>query len=691
MLAWSFTPWVGAYLPRSSSITARLTLASTSGVAPFGVVVDGVQTTSTDPTIRPLRDLAYYFECDDLGMGVYDHGMLAGTPRNRFLGGPVAAFTLVTPGTRNIRMWVSDGVSVAGPVTLSVTVQDPDVVFAGSLTTVVSASGDFTNKPVGALEVTSSDFDAQITSVVVSGSGKRVLFREGETFTSSAPGNFNSRTNYHVGVFGPTASYVNGTTFAVVEQVPESVVGMFGGNAANAAQNNDYICAWGLHFTRPAGLNYAGTFSRTGTLVTVIMAGHGLTTGQTVFLDFPSTNPADGNYVVTVLDANTFTVTTVTSGAASGNVVRNGGVALTTNNKPDTVGGVNYTKGNFTYHRCKASRVSALGSLTGGYNSVMSQCVGDNTNEGVAVAGGIGIFMDETVRGAVSDSDIDCNHGGEHCIRRQGGDYCTFTSNRMRRPATAKSFFTLRGWAGRTALTQVTSRYNQASYNDTDGSNSTVTGIFLNLDVAPQSLSAFEPIADTIIEGNLVRPPNIGFQFCSRVQAVGVTYRNNAHHFSTQTTQAFYGVQISGASTNTAQASDCEFINNSFSSVSVGGFSAFSNSSTAPNRVYNNLAYAPSATKDGTNSGSGPTFIINQNAAVVANNSSNAQIKSTNPLFSGVTTTLAGFVLQAASPYKGFGADYKVRIDARGKLRATPTAGASNSDDEQVDGWTLIP
>jgi hypothetical protein len=65
----------------------------------------------------------------------------------------------------------------------------------------------------------------------------------------------------------------------------------------------------------------SGTWSRTGTTVTVTINGNGLTNGQRVFLDIaPGTTMRDGMYAVSNVATNTFTVTSVTSGVASGTV-----------------------------------------------------------------------------------------------------------------------------------------------------------------------------------------------------------------------------------------------------------------------------------------------------------------------------------------------------------------------------------
>jgi hypothetical protein len=64
-------------------------------------------------------------------------------------------------------------------------------------------------------------------------------------------------------------------------------------------------------------VSVAGTYARTTTTATITAANHGLSTGQWAYLDWDLT---DDPYQVTVVDANTFTVTVPNSGATSGNV-----------------------------------------------------------------------------------------------------------------------------------------------------------------------------------------------------------------------------------------------------------------------------------------------------------------------------------------------------------------------------------
>ena len=63
------------------------------------------------------------------------------------------------------------------------------------------------------------------------------------------------------------------------------------------------------------------TYGRSGTTVTVTHTAHGLSTGQAVGLTFGTDGSAraatNGNYIVTVLTADTYTVTDINSGTVS--------------------------------------------------------------------------------------------------------------------------------------------------------------------------------------------------------------------------------------------------------------------------------------------------------------------------------------------------------------------------------------
>lgn len=65
----------------------------------------------------------------------------------------------------------------------------------------------------------------------------------------------------------------------------------------------------------------SGTYARVTTTATITVANHDLVAGDWVYIDFQAGGPTDGVYqLVTVADANTFTVTVADSGGTSGTV-----------------------------------------------------------------------------------------------------------------------------------------------------------------------------------------------------------------------------------------------------------------------------------------------------------------------------------------------------------------------------------
>jgi len=62
------------------------------------------------------------------------------------------------------------------------------------------------------------------------------------------------------------------------------------------------------------------TYGRSGTTVTVTQSSHGLVTGQSIGIDFAAGTggtATNGNYIVTVTNSSTFTVTDINSGTIS--------------------------------------------------------------------------------------------------------------------------------------------------------------------------------------------------------------------------------------------------------------------------------------------------------------------------------------------------------------------------------------
>lgn len=100
-----------------------------------------------------------------------------------------------------------------------------------------------------------------------------------------------------------------------------------------------------INFWDATAAPVAATYGRSGTTVTVTRVGHGLNTGDTVGLTFAldgSTRAAtNGNYVVTRLTADTYTVTDINSGTVSTGTACTEGtrwlVSIDTNTASDVV------------------------------------------------------------------------------------------------------------------------------------------------------------------------------------------------------------------------------------------------------------------------------------------------------------------------------------------------------------------
>jgi hypothetical protein len=172
--------------------------------------------------------------------------------------------------------------------------------------------------------------------------------------------------------FTGTPSLPTGTT-AVTQTLADNSTKLATTAYVDGSIPTNNVKAW-VNFN---GVPLNGTYSRTGTLVTVTMTAHGMTTGQIVNLDFTSGTAADGTYTVTVTGANNYTVTTAASGSTSGNVTRQTFIRASMNVSSVTDNGagnytVNFTNAladaNYSTSICTNSNVTGYGAIFGGYN-----------------------------------------------------------------------------------------------------------------------------------------------------------------------------------------------------------------------------------------------------------------------------------------------------------------------------------
>ena len=74
-------------------------------------------------------------------------------------------------------------------------------------------------------------------------------------------------------------------------------------------------------FTPPAeGSVQTGTYSQSGTTVTITITNHGLAIGDVVTIDYTSGSATDGDFAIVSTTVSTFTVTAASSASNSGNV-----------------------------------------------------------------------------------------------------------------------------------------------------------------------------------------------------------------------------------------------------------------------------------------------------------------------------------------------------------------------------------
>lgn len=213
--------------PPILSFTASRTSCNAMG----GIVFDA--TTTSQDGVDTFADLVYLFDFGDAAASNYSNGILAGKSKQFYVGGPVAGHVYENHGSFTVSMWAFDGTVMHGPVTQTVTIANPDVVYAGALTTVVSTDGDFTGSPAGATQVTSSNFATTMATYGLS--NRRVLFKAGQSFTAAASTLLSSaRSNLYVGAFGSGAKpIITATTNSI-----SILAGLANGsNAANNAKN----------------------------------------------------------------------------------------------------------------------------------------------------------------------------------------------------------------------------------------------------------------------------------------------------------------------------------------------------------------------------------------------------------------------------------------------------------------------
>lgn len=210
--AWTIAVAMSVSTAPGGSMTAA---NRTSGPAPLAVVFDAVR--SDSGVAAPLlsgsrRDYASYnysWNFSDGASGTWTH---SGKSKNEATGF-VAAHVFDTPGSYRVTLAVTDTAGSVRSYEQTITVQDPEVIFANSSadtaerTLYVAANGSDTNN--GSLNRPLQTWARAKTLLFASNGPRRVLLRRGDSFAHNTTGTITGRTGpFQVAAYGTGANPV---------------------------------------------------------------------------------------------------------------------------------------------------------------------------------------------------------------------------------------------------------------------------------------------------------------------------------------------------------------------------------------------------------------------------------------------------------------------------------------------------
>jgi hypothetical protein len=155
-------------------MAAALQATRNSGTAPLAVLFDSTSTTSANSGVDTFRQITYSYNFgDERGL----NWAVSGQPKNTQAGGPIAAHVFDVPGTYVVKVRATDASGAYSDASVSITVQDPNAVYAGAKTVCISLTSDFTGCPSGATQQSTWPTGTQWN-------GKRWLLHAGQDFSA---------------------------------------------------------------------------------------------------------------------------------------------------------------------------------------------------------------------------------------------------------------------------------------------------------------------------------------------------------------------------------------------------------------------------------------------------------------------------------------------------------------------------
>ncbi len=168
-------------------------VSRTRGVAPLAVMFDAQPLFGNEASA--FHRLSYAWDFADPQAGKWQW---SGRTKNE-AHGPVAAHVFERPGTYRVRLRVGYAADAPLERDVTITVDDPDHVFAAERTVCASVSGSFAGCPAGARHVTTADTADAFAAI---GSGVRLLFRRGERWHGRRSGVIAADGPGLIGAFG---------------------------------------------------------------------------------------------------------------------------------------------------------------------------------------------------------------------------------------------------------------------------------------------------------------------------------------------------------------------------------------------------------------------------------------------------------------------------------------------------------
>jgi hypothetical protein len=619
---------------RPATITASLSASRLSGPAPLAVHFDATGSVSTQ-TMAPFRDVDYAWNFGDPGAGVWSQGARAGEASKNTDRGPIAGHVFERAGSYVVTLLADDGTST-DEETVTITVTDPNVTYAGNVycySNSPSTADDPAECAGHHLTVTSWEaVVANIDAVGESGDAYHRLKR-GDTFTMNTDTSFlaadiSAPNGGAVDAYGPAAAKP-----VIRIQGARQFVGAIALGGPRLAKQKPWTFM---------DLTIDGTDDTNH-----LMEGFMFTGGTQNVLLLRLT----GRYLHLLANV---AIGAIDSNNNSGDPPRTGhqpfwGLAIVDCEMVDVHPGTVGNSSTYPY----GVYVEAEKFWLAGNSFDLNSDSGREVSHGIRVAYGWKFAL------------------VHNTVARSGNFQLSFKIHGL--SSTAPNWTTTA--AGVNGNSGGATKYGYVGDNQTWPAYGPVT-----MSVGAASDGDTPIITDVIVEGNWFKPSTGGLaQAGLAIEGANVTVRNNL--FDVTGSNYHTGIYVGrdpGHLAPTTPAKNTFIYGNTFRNDDAStDFAAVVADAAGTGLIMkNNLAWSPKDASAVFGAGavhSPGTPLVGDGAVVQANNSTDVQIRSTDPKFAGVPSVVGGWKLTSSSPYVGAGAvGTSVQTDFFGAKRPSP-------------------